>query len=261
MNDPLRRFIDSHSEDLDDLEPDAGIFLKIKEELAKGHPKKDQGILKFNFNKSWLVAASILIILCAGYLILINGTREVIVVEQKVVVDIEYRKDIPKVLKQTTAEFAQQAGKEVIEIREYKNNETVSKSVMDMDAIYKDLQDSTSSSTRLSAILKIGNCEVFNRDMVVRLAKTLATDGNSNVRLAAISVLGQYSDDEYVTRLLIEALSTQNDPNAQLGLIESLSRTDSETLDSKLHAMANDPNVISAVKDYAYLVLLNQNKL
>ncbi|RZM26875.1 MAG: HEAT repeat domain-containing protein [Pedobacter sp.] len=261
MNDPLKRFIDSHSNDLDDLEPSSGIFRKIEEELAKEGNGKYLATVKSAFPGRWLVAASV--ILCfAGYLMFRDGNSQIVVVQQKALAGSANRVQAGKAGGQDQATKAiPLAGREVVAQRHAARVWPARRPAIDIDGIYRELGDSSSSSTRLSAILKIGRTGIVDYEMVDRLAKTLACDANSNVRLAAIGVLGQYGDDSYVGNILLRALDTQTDPNAQLGLIELLGRTESAALESRLHALTNDPNTLTAVKDHAYLVLLSQKKL
>ena len=262
MNDPLKRFIDSHSNDLDDLEPSSGIFRKIEEELEKEGNGKYLATVKSAFPGRWLVAASVLILCFAGYLMFRDGESRTSVVQQKALVGSANRAQAGKAGGQVqTTKAIPLAGREVVAERHAAKVWPGREPVIDINALYRELGDSSSSSTRLSAILKIGRTGIVDYEMVDRLAETLACDANSNVRLAAIGVLGQYGDDSYVGNILLRALDTQTDPNAQLGLIELLGRTESAALDSRLHALTNDPNTLTAVKDHAYLVLLSQKKL
>lgn len=127
--------------------------------------------------------------------------------------------------------------------------------------LYADLADSTSASIRLSAILEIGKTRRINITSLNSLAGILNHDPNSNVRLAALDVMGQYAQDRQVSSLLVQSLSTQTDPLVQLGLIGLLGKLQNVKIDDRLFALAEDPNTLGAVKDEAYAVLLNQNKL
>jgi len=127
--------------------------------------------------------------------------------------------------------------------------------------LYARLGDSSSSTVRLSAILEIDKINSINKNTLNNLAKTLNHDSNSNVRLAALEVMGQYVNNKHVSSLLVNSFSTQNDPLVQLGLIGLIGKIDNVKVEDRLFALADDPNTLGAVKDEAYLALLNQNKL
>ena len=261
MNDPLKRFIDHHRDEMDDLEPSPDLFLKIKADLKNDQPKEAK-VAKLAFNKRWLLAAAVIIMLFAGYLLFYESKNKTMIKEDQTAMD---KKNKPNM--QKSDETIPPGTNEGLGRKMTAKNDVVKvanrpvKQGIDLNIIYKDLQDSTSSSTRLAAILKIGKSGIINYDIADRLAKTLAADNSNNVRLAVLNLLGQYSEDRYVNSIFVKALDTQKDPIVQLSLIELLKRTDSPQLDNRLYALANDPNTFAAVKDQAYLVLLNQNKL
>ncbi|RZK57840.1 MAG: HEAT repeat domain-containing protein [Pedobacter sp.] len=260
MNDPLKKFIDNNRDDFDDLEPSPEIFFKVKEELKE----KKQPVLKLVFSQKWLVAASVIMLLFAGYLVFKGDESIKTINEQQTVsnkkpdTNIE-RNNQNKTTNQTINQsaIAKNTGKK----HKAKTLINKEKKFDDMPAIYEQLNDSSSSSTRLAAILKIQQTGTISYDIIDKLAKTLDADNNSNVRLAALSLMGTYREDSYIGSKLINAIHTQKDPIVQLGLIELLRKTDNPKLDDRLYALANDPNTFTAVKDQAYSVLLNQNKL
>jgi len=130
-----------------------------------------------------------------------------------------------------------------------------------MNDLYARLRDSSSASMRLSAVLEIERTGKINYNVLDSLAKTLNNDSNSNVRLAALNVIGQYANDKHATSLLVNSFSTQADPLVQLGLVGLLGKVDNVKVEHRLFALAEDPNTFAAVKDEAYVALLNQNKL
>lgn len=265
MNDQLKKFVDDNRDDFDHLEPSPAIFKKIKSELKNTSQKEEKkSNQRLVFNYKWLVAASLLIITSITYLIVnknnqasseidnqLVSTKNSIIqkeVEDRTISNIE----APKKLLVTTTKVSPSSTKNTT-LKELK--------FIDMPTIYTDLKDSTSSSTRLAAILKIQNSGIINYDIIDNLSKTLNSDANSNVRLAALNLMSKYAQDGYVANAFLQSLVNQKDPLVQLGLIELLSHTNNPKLDDKLYALANDPTTFAAVKDQAYLVLLNQNKL
>lgn len=257
MNDPLKKYIQDNRDDFDNLEPSADILFKLKKEL-KNIPKEKKGIIHLMVSYKWMVAASILITMSITYSLFTNNTKNQSINPQQVT-------------KNTSSNISNESKKEVsikdaIDVirtapktvnRKYKKQ---AKS-FNMLAAYQDLTDSSSASTRLDAILRIQKSTIINYDIIDKLAKTLNHDSNSNVRLAALNLMSKYAQDSYVANAFMLSLNYQNDPTVQLGLIELLSQTNNPKLDDKLYALATDPNTFSAVKDQAYFVLLNQNKL
>ncbi len=263
MNDPLKKIIDHHRNELDDLEPSPELFNKIKGELKKKSPKETK-IVKLAFNQRWLFVAAVIIVLVASYLVFYEFKNETVIKGDQTAMDKKDKVNMQKI--DDALPIPAETNK--ISNREITAKNHVVKAVnkpakqdVDLNAIYKNLQDSTSSSNRVAAILKIGESGIINYDIADRLAKTLAADNSNNVRLAVLNLLGQYSEDRYVNGIFLKALDTQKDPIVQLALIELLKRTDNPELNNRLYALANDPNTFAAVKDQAYLVLLNQNKL
>lgn len=252
MNDPLKKYIQDNRDDFDNLEPSADILFKLKREL-KAAPKEKKGVLTLMINHKWLVAASVLITLSVTYLLLNNNATD-------------QRGNTQQIVKNASPNLSNPPIKDVIEIA--KTTPKVTKKELkkreqqfNMLAAYRDLSDSTSASNRLAAILSIQKSTIISYDMIDKLAKTLNHDSNSNVRLAALNLMSKYAQDSYVNNTFMLSLSNQNDPLLQLGLMELLSQTDNPKLDDKLYALANDPTTLSEVKDQAYFILLNQNKL
>lgn len=250
MNDHLKKYVQENRDDFDNLEPSADIFLRLKKEL-KQTPKEKKGIILVLANHKWLVAASVLITLSLTYLLLSKNTIQNINTQQVVKttapeIHKEIIKDEAKVV--TTPTYAKRTFKK----RAMQN---------DVFAVYRDLTDSTSSSTRLAAILSIQKSNNISYDVIDKLTQTLNHDSNSNVRLAALNLMAKYAQDSYVNNAFMLSLSNQKDPLLQLGLMELLRQTNNPKLDDKLYALANDPTTLAEVKDQAYLILINQNKL
>lgn len=257
MNDSLKKYIQDNRDDFDNLEPSADILFKLKKEL-KNIPKEKKGIIGLTINYKWLVAASILITISITYSLLTNDTKNQTINTRQIA-----KNTSPNISNELKKEISIKNAKAIIKTapkvvsRKHKKQ---AKS-FNMLVAYQNLTDSTSASTRLAAILNIQKSTIINYDIIDKLAKTLNHDSNSNVRMAALNLMSKYAQDSYVANTFMLSLSYQNDPTVQLGLIESLSQTNNPKLDDKLYALANDPNTFSAVKDQAYLVLLNQNKL
>jgi hypothetical protein len=269
MNDQLKKYIEDNREGFDHLEPADDIFLRVRAEL-KTAPQPKKGLMQLWINHKWMAAASILIVMSITYLLVTNTAKQ----QQGDNLKLTDKKQLKVAQPTTIAETgikANEIEKNPITVsgtrvataqpnkkrQQYKHAEQH----FNMSAIYRKLTDSSSASTRLAAVLQLQKSQLVNNDMIDRLAKTLNQDPNSNVRLAVIGLMGSYAQDSYVSSTCVRSLSNQKDPLVQLELINLLSRTNDTKLDEKLFALANDPNTFAMVKDQAYLVLLNQNKL
>lgn len=252
MNDQLKKFIQDNRDDFDHLEPSSDILFKIKREL-KDLPKEEKRGMRLVINYKWLVAATILITISTTYLFLKKDTLDQTTQQQtNVKTKIPAVIEVQKVLAQPEDNVVNVPSKVSVK-RTLKNENLLT--------VYANLVDSTSASTRLAAVLSIQKSNTISYDVIDKLAQTLNHDANSNVRLAALNLMSKYAQDSYVNNVFMLSLSNQKDPLLQLGLMELLRQTDSPKLDDKLYALANDPNTLSEVKDQAYLILMNQNKL
>ncbi|RZL31261.1 MAG: hypothetical protein EOP00_35305 [Pedobacter sp.] len=208
--------------------------------------------MRLIINQKWLVAASVLLLVSITYLVVNKDANE--------------GARSPQVVKNTSPTRTEKVIDDAIETVKTTPKVATTKSKkkntsFNILAVYQDLTDSTSASTRLAAILKLQKSEVISYDIIDRLSNTLNHDSNSNVRLAALNLMSKYAQDSYVNNAFMQSLSNQKDPLLQLGLMGLLSQTNNPKLDDKLYALANDPTTLSEVKDQAYLILLNQNKL
>ena len=256
MNDPLKKYIQDNRDDFDNLEPSADIFLRLKREL-KETPKENKGVIRLLVNHKWLVAASILITFSLTYLLFTNDRQNKAENAPQVVKNL--LPDAPISVPDNT-DNANQVNSVKAPVRVARKAKKLSKN-FDMLALYHKLTDSTSASTRLAAILSIQKSNNISYDVIDKLTQTLNHDSNSNVRLAALNLMSKYVQDSYVNNVFMLSLSNQKDPLLQLGLMELLRQTNNPKLDDKLYALANDPATLSEVKDQAYLILINQNKL
>ncbi|WP_432710722.1 HEAT repeat domain-containing protein [Pedobacter sp.] len=262
MNDPIKDFVERHREEFDHL--DAPVFkldqLKPKFQPTPEVRKRSFSIL--NGNK-WLVAASILVTLtCAWFFFYQRDGKkpEVQLAGQntksspKKVVDADSART--EIAPSVAARMEQQAKQEAPEMKK-KAPEIITPA----PARFAKLKDSTSASRRLLAILEIEETGKIDRKVIDMLALTLNHDGNTNVRLAALSLMQKYSDNEHVSALLVSSLYAQGDPIVQLGLVTTLGKMKNIEITDKLESLVNSPETFAAVRDEAYRILLNQNRL
>ncbi|MXV17119.1 HEAT repeat domain-containing protein [Hufsiella ginkgonis] len=263
MDDQLKKYVQENRDDFDHLEPSESVYLRIREGLQT-LPKKEKNVFRLFAGHKWMAAASVMLMLSLTYLVLNQRNRHAIVAPRAMGA-------APKVPQTAMADTGKSvAGTQTDHIARAtysRSGPSVLKkgkrdqAGVNISAIYNDLADSSSASTRLTAVLKIRESEVMNAEIVDNLAKTLNHDPNSNVRLAVLDLAGKYANNSYVAGVFLQSLTSQQDPLVQLGLIDLLSRVNDRRLDERLYALAGNPETTDAVRDRAYLVLLNQNKL
>lgn len=255
MNDPLKKYIDENRDEFDHLIPSDHIFSKIKQDLNHKPVQKKTNI-RLLFNQKWMAAAAIVVIVSTGILIFNHEKTKIQdTPPPKQAKNIAQPLVLPE-KSENPIQFAANTSK-----INAKKKATTQINQTNPSDIYAGLADSTSSNTRLSAILNLQKSNVISYDAIDRLTATLNHDSNSNVRLAALNLLSRYATDSHVANNLLQSFGNQTDPVVQMGMMELLRGIDNPILDQRLYALANDPNTLAAVKDQAYFILLNQNKL
>lgn len=89
-------------------------------------------------------------------------------------------------------------------------------------------------------------------EIVDALVTTMNTDGNSNVRLAAIEALSKFTGEENVRRALVQSLSVQKDPVVQIALIQLLVQMKEKEAIKSFERIIDDEQSLPAVKDEAH---------
>jgi hypothetical protein len=284
MIDPIKKFVEQNREAFDHMEPPADMLAQIKNRLkakaAEEMAAADQPVLiaaeeektvRLFINKTkWMAAASILVAVTITFLYN-DGTV------------VKPKQDLAQYKPQNDSKpYVAQAPVTIADSTAIKSSKNTSITIAATAQTYTQkfaatgkghtppemlaqlnskLADSTSASIRLAAILEIAGKNQISNSVLNSLSATLNNDNNSNVRLAALDVMGRYLDQGYVSSMLVQSLATQNDPYVQLGLINLLSKVNDVKIENRLFALAEDPNTTEAVKNEAYGVLLNQNKL
>lgn len=262
MNDPIKEFVEQNRAAFDELEAPAFNLEKFKKRF---HPEPKKKSKKLWPATKWMAAASIIIVCGAAFLLsrenktsdaLVNTSQKVTKEKSKISPDNSIVEKTSKLVIKTEKPLVVLASNEKIN-PQFK----VAKADYSFTELYKKLSDSSSSTTRLSAILDINKSGRISNDVLDKLSTTLNHDENSNVRLAALSVLEKYIADPYASSLLVGSLNTQTDPLVQLGLVTILGKMKNLNINDKLYALASDPNTFDAVKDEAYSILLKEDKL
>lgn len=263
MNDQIEDFVEQYREDFDDLEAPKFDLAGFKTKMAQTPVSEKPAVLMMNPAR-WMTAAVALLVCAAGFWVF-NSTEQAKSPEQQLVVQKRNKvqqtieKPLVKAVLGNTA-ASQRVKQKVPVINKQESKKSVTPAPLIDPILDEQLNDSTSSSTRLAAVLAIKRNDLISYKLLDRLAITLQQDGNSNVRMAALSILEKYQQDAHVSNLLVKALHQQNDPMVQLSLVNLLGKMENVKIDERLYALVNDPSTIDAVKDEAYQILLKENK-
>jgi HEAT repeat protein len=95
--------------------------------------------------------------------------------------------------------------------------------------------------------------EVGNPDdrLLDALIRTMETDPNVNVRLAAVDALGKYGDREWIRKALVISLKSQSSPLVQVSLIDLLVDLREPRAKGILTSLAADENSPEPVRKRA----------
>jgi hypothetical protein len=276
MNDPIKDFVEQHRGEFDHLEAPVFQLDQLKKRIQAVPEVRKRSFSMLNGNK-WLVAASILMTLTCAWFFFYSSDQEDSVVKlarhkQTSATGANVTSGSKSASRDSVADNSVFIGKPlakrvaVADVNSAEANINNTKlGVEPVGVLLKDgyarLKDSTSASSRLLAILEIEKEDRIDDELLQMLALTLNHDKNTNVRLAALSLLEKVNHDGYVSSLLVSSLDKQDDPIVQLGLMSILGNMENVDIDDKLESLASSPDTFAAVRDEAYSILLKQNKL
>lgn len=118
------------------------------------------------------------------------------------------------------------------------------------------LNNDQSASQRMRGVNVALNISKPDDEIVKALANAMMTDPNTNVRLAALEALGQFTHEEYIKKILVSSLANQDDPMVQIALIQLLVSIKEKGVINDLERIIEDDKAMKAVKDEAYTGLL-----
>jgi hypothetical protein len=118
------------------------------------------------------------------------------------------------------------------------------------------LDNENSASQRLLGVQAALTTSAPDDRIVTALFKAMTSDGNSNVRLAALEALSRFRDEPGVRSGLIDALSTQSDPLVQMALIQLMVEMKEKESLPRLRKLTEDANSMESVRDEASAALI-----
>lgn len=108
-----------------------------------------------------------------------------------------------------------------------------------------------SASERILAAYEVQNVGRADDETISALINTLNIDENVNVRIAAADALFRFGDQDVVRKAFIEALSSEEDANLQIRLINMLVMLNEMRALPKLEEMMNNMDQLPVVRQTA----------
>lgn len=249
MNDQLEKFIQQNRQAFDDLEPSPALLERITSTLD-AHPIKRK--VTFLTILRWSAAAILVSLAGIGLFHLFQPKR--------VVYD-----DL-----QTKVQSKPESVNEEIDLKGMKINNDLGngedKSAMPVvlnstgdfpkQMLISRLSNQLSASDRYTAASSIAQLKNIDYDVLHILVKTMKSDPNINVRLAALEALSHFANESYVKEQLILSLTNQEDPIVQISLIELLTKMRERNIVQELEKLTEDDQTNEEVKVQAYASLL-----
>ncbi len=118
------------------------------------------------------------------------------------------------------------------------------------------LSDRESPGNRILAVREASSADNLNAKIIESLIRTMDSDPNSNVRLAAMDALGKFRDEPTVRKALVSSLARQTDPVVQIALIQLIVELKEKNAVEPLQQIIQNEASIESVKDEAHLGIL-----
>jgi hypothetical protein len=261
MKTELEEFISANREAFYSRTPDPAVLERIRQQLKGSGTKKKEGASVISLLPRW-AAAACLVLVASGvtYLALKGeGPQTVAMTPDRTATEAAREMGAPPQTPAsltTAPQTAASAERDAPVEKAVFTAATASPEEEKIDgrkrALFASLADPESPSRRLTAAAQVVAITGLDNDIVDALAKTLNTDPNTNVRLAALDALGRFYREPYVKKKLVAALQKQKDPMVQIALIELLTKMREHSILRQLNRLVSDENTMQAVKDQAY---------
>jgi hypothetical protein len=258
MNDPIKKFIERNRDAFDHLEPPTEVLQRLKVQLAPVSQVK-KGFFQQRQRITWLVAAALLAGVACTY-VWLNFSHNAPHPDEPDLAQQSDHKAPTTVIVPVEKHIETQPAPKIEEPQEEIRHVTA-QATPTPKPLADRLADSSSASARLAAILEIEQSGRMDDQLKSMLSETMNNDNNTNVRLAALDVLSHHLQDPKVAEILAAALTDQDDPLVQLGIVKVAAELNHVGIEEALFAVARNPYTFTAVKDEAYAVLLHQEKL
>lgn len=275
MKDSLKKYINDHRDEFDNLEVPDEMFDNIMSKLDNSTPSvgKTRSIFPL---KTWAIAASVAVILSLGIFNLWQEKE----IDKTVFATKQTQKKEDEVLTNTSI-VKEESETSIIENKIQKNTAKVlannssdspKQSIVNQNSILNYniendkvnaielMNNQFSASSRLQGIALVKNFSDYDAKIIDLLSEKAISDENTNVRLSAVSALEIQRQNPAVMDRIQQIFIQQNDPMVQKELISFLAEKPTSELspevNTKLLALAKDPTTVDFVKDEAYAVIM-----
>lgn len=255
--DHLKKLIADHRGSFDRNIPDPQLWTKIQHQIQTGPKAEKPGKTYSIQRKTWVAAASILLLLSAGLYQIFYVTRPIehVAGTESVIQQAEQsQKPVqPESLEQKPIKSVdmQIGGVEQPEPSSPQNLEP---------KIAQPTETRLSTSQRMEDILYLATLPELSAAQIEQLVHAINQDPSTNVRLAALEALWQRIPPQLSNELIQLVFIEQDDPSVQLELMMVMEYDDSLQLEpatsEKLNSIASDPLTLDFVKEQAYAVLM-----
>ena len=283
MDDQLKKYIDRNREEFDLKEPPAMMWQNIKSNIpnlkAENEEIEVEKAEKKNFRIQPIyygIAASVILFLTTYFVLNFNTTegnsnQDSIVTTNPIKEKTKSDQVIDESIldKEENNEFIIPADyfseKKFIATNSNKSITSQEAIISDYDNALVLIRDTISASNRIKGLALLNDTKKISEDDLKMLRNVSLNDSNSIVRLNALEVLGKNLSKDKVTAELNSIFLEQDDAMVQLELINIIKSCDTgfedQNLIKKLQEIILDSKSSSFLKDEAYVVLLEKNKL
>jgi HEAT repeat protein len=256
MSNEFEKFIESNREAFETRTPDPAVLERIHAQMRAS--KKKQGILIPMKAVRWAIAASVILVAGVGGFwmlqkqqpaatttVVANNNNEPLTkpstspTEQPVTNDIENKKE-------TAVKYP------AVRVHQERPDRVEAELAANRQVLFAKLNDMESPGQRITGATLANKLKNTDKEIVDVLVRTMNTDPNTNVRLAALDALSKFHRESYVKKQLVASLEKQKDPMVQIELIQLLTRMRETSILKELDKIIEDGNTLKAVKDNAY---------
>jgi hypothetical protein len=255
MTNDLEKFINHNREAFDKERPDPAVLNRVLEQMqAKTKPERTALVIPFSTIR-WVAASVILLAGALSFWVLLNRPQTITpaIVKNDPPTQTKNQEAVPVIAKvEPEAPKAIDVVDEDLALRKrmlmarYKEKQVVLAGLNDME----------SPASRITAVTNIYKLKNSGNDVTNVLVKTLNTDPNANVRLAALDGLARFYREDNVREKLVASLKKQQEPIVQIALIELLTRIRASGILTELEKLAGDETNMKGVRDCAYSNML-----
>jgi hypothetical protein len=258
MSNEFEKFISDNREAFDTRMPDPAVLSRIQAQMGGEKQATKKGILIPIRVVRWAAACIVLLAGATVYLLVQKNEPapvqivKVIEKDSPVTAPIQDTPTIQPVPEEKQSEIVHQA----VNGQKTYSNPIEEQLILQKNALVARLNDMESPGERITAAEEAYALKNSDKDIIDALVKTMDSDPNTNVRMAALDALGRFHREPYVKKQLVASLKTQKDPIVQIELIQLLTKMKQKGILNELEKIVNDGNTMKAVKDHAYIGIL-----